>query len=105
MQDYAAARQNMVESQVRTQDVTDVAIQDAMRRTARELNCGAADHLAYADDEVAYAPGRWLMRPRDAGKLLQAVRPRAGERALALSAPYLAALMSDMGLEVAEADA
>ena len=40
------------------------------------------------------------MRPRDAGKLLQAVRPRRGERALAIAAPYLAAVMEAMGLQV-----
>lgn len=103
--DFAAARQTMVETQVRTNDVTDPAIQAAMRRTPRESFCGAATHLAYADTEVPYSPGRWLLRPRDAGKLLQAVAPRAGERALALSAPYLAALLAEMGLSVCEADA
>ena len=40
------------------------------------------------------------MRPRDIGKLLQALRPRAGERALAIAAPYAAAVLQNMGLEV-----
>ena len=34
--DFHAARMNMVESQVRTNDVTDVEIQSAMRRVERE---------------------------------------------------------------------
>ena len=58
-----------------------------MRRVARETLCPKADkaYLAYADAEVEYAPGRWLMRPRDVAKLLHAVkssgrRARAGHR-------------------------
>lgn len=103
--DSAAARQNMVDSQVRVNDVTDLAIQEAMRAIPREAYCGPHNHLAYADAEVEYAPGRWLLRPRDFGKLLQAVRPRAGEKALAISAPYAAAVLAHMGLTVTQADA
>jgi protein-L-isoaspartate(D-aspartate) O-methyltransferase len=65
----------MVESQMRVSDVTDLPLQDALRVVARE-NCIPADKafLAYADAEVEYAPGRWLLRPRDVAKLLQALR-------------------------------
>jgi protein-L-isoaspartate(D-aspartate) O-methyltransferase len=99
--DYAAQRTNMVESQVRTQDVTDLAIQDAMRAVARESVLPPAKAaLAYADAEIAYAPGRWLLRPRDVAKLLQALAPRAGERALAIAAPYAALVLEAMGLTV-----
>ena len=104
--DVAAARQTMVDTQVRVNDVTDLAIQTAMRRVPRETVCPADKaYLAYADAEVEYAPGRWLLRPRDAAKLLQAARPRAGERALAIAAPYLALSLEDMGLTVTRLDA
>jgi protein-L-isoaspartate(D-aspartate) O-methyltransferase len=103
--DSSAARQTMVASQVRPNDVTDLAIQEAMRTVAREAYCGPHAHLAYADSEVEYAPGRYLLRPRDMGKLLQAIRPRSGERALAISAPYAAAVLGHMGLIVTQADA
>lgn len=104
--DFAAQRETMVESQVRPADVTDYAIQDAMRAVAREAVLPPARAwLAYADVEVEYAPGRWLLKPRDIGKLLQALRPRRGERALAIAAPYAAAVMEAMGLEVAQCDA
>ncbi len=106
MADFAAARLNMVESQVRTQDVTDVRIQDAMRRLDREAFMPAArSHLAYADIEVEYAPGRWLLKPRDVSKLLQAIRPMPGERGLAISAPYAAAVMEALGVSVTRMDA
>jgi len=100
----ASARQTMVDTQVRTNDVTDPLVVNAMRTVARETCCGPATHLAYADAEVPYAPGRALLRPRDAGKLLQAVTPRPGERALAIAAPYLAALMEAIGLAVDRSD-
>ena len=105
MADYAAARLNMVESQVRPADVTDVRIHDAMRDLAREdfVAPGKA-HLAYADIEAPYAPGRCLLKPRDVAKLLQSVRPMPGERALAIAAPYAAAVLERMGLTVARLD-
>jgi protein-L-isoaspartate(D-aspartate) O-methyltransferase len=105
MADFAAARLNMVESQVRTNDVTDVRIQDAMRDLPRESFTPAGKaYLAYADLEVEYAPGRWLLKPRDVGKLLQALRPMPGERALAIAAPYAAAVLERLGLSVARLD-
>jgi protein-L-isoaspartate(D-aspartate) O-methyltransferase len=106
MADYAAARLNMVESQVRTADVTDVRIHDAMRALPRERFAPEAKaHLAYADIEVEYAPGRWLLKPRDVAKLVQGLRPMPGERTLAIGAPYAAALIEEMGLPVTRIEA
>lgn len=103
--DLAAARLNMVESQVRTQDVTDVRLHDAMREIAREdLLPADKSYLAYADADVEYAPGRWLMRPRNVSKLLQALKPQPGERALAVVAPYAAEVLSRVGLTVERLD-
>jgi protein-L-isoaspartate(D-aspartate) O-methyltransferase len=103
--DFAAQRQTMVDSQVRPNDVTMLAIQIAMRAVPREALCPAGKtYLAYADAEVEYAPGRFLMRPREAAKMLQAVRPMAGERALAIAAPYAALVLEAMGLDVARRD-
>jgi protein-L-isoaspartate(D-aspartate) O-methyltransferase len=105
MADLAAARLNMVESQVRTQDVTDVRIHDAMRTLPREQFVPAErSYLAYADIEVEYAPGRFLLKPRDVSKLLQELRPMPGERALAIAAPYAAAVVENLGLTVTRVD-
>jgi protein-L-isoaspartate(D-aspartate) O-methyltransferase len=109
--DYTSARINMVESQVRTNDVTDATIQEAMRSIRRErFVLPQRFALAYADRFVEYAPGRWIMPPRDVAKLLHALRPQPGERALAIAAPYAAAVLARVGaqvaaLEDAEADA
>ena len=106
MADFAAARLNMVESQVRTADVTDVRIHDAMRAIPRErFMPDARAFQAYADLEVEYAPGRWLLKPRDLSKLIQALRPMPGETALAISAPYGAAVIEALGGVVTQIDA
>jgi protein-L-isoaspartate(D-aspartate) O-methyltransferase len=103
--DFTAERTIMVDSQVRPQDVTDLGIQDAMRTVRRETLMPAGKAwLAYADAETEYVPGRWLLRPRDVAKLLQGLRPKAGERALAIAAPYAAAVMRAMGLDVTQHD-
>jgi protein-L-isoaspartate(D-aspartate) O-methyltransferase len=99
--DLAAARKNMVDCQVRTQDVTDYAILDAMRAIAREAFMPPDKaYMAYSETEIEYAPGRWLLRPRDVAKLLQAVRPRPGEKAAAIAAPYAGAVLEAIGLIV-----
>jgi protein-L-isoaspartate(D-aspartate) O-methyltransferase len=104
--DFIRQREIMVDSQVRTQDVTDAALIDAIRGAPREdLAPAGKAWLAYADAEVEYAPGRWLLRPRDVAKLLQALRPKAGEKALAISAPYAAMVLERIGLEVTRIDA
>ncbi len=103
--DFAAARLNMLDSQVRPADVTDWALQDAIGAAPRETLLPAAKGFAaYADAEVEYAPGRWLLRPRDVAKLLQALRPQAGEKALAIAAPYAALVLEAMGLAVDRVD-
>ena len=101
--DFHAARQNMVESQVRVNDVTDTALQLAMRHVARERLCAPSQAFgAYGEVEVAIAPGRVLMKPRDIAKLLQILEPKPGEKALCVAAPYAAAVLATVGLTVTE---
>lgn len=99
--DYFAARQNMVESQVRVNDVTDPALQKAMRHIERErLVAPGQGFAAYGDVEPQIAPGRALMLPRDLSKLLHFLKPAAGQSVLAIAAPYAAAVLKHAGLEV-----
>jgi protein-L-isoaspartate(D-aspartate) O-methyltransferase len=101
--DFGAQRLNMVENQVRTSDVTDLKIQDAMRVVERERYCRPEKRaLAYAEAPIEYAPGWFLMQPRDVAKLLQAILPKPGERGLAIAAPYAAAVLMEIGLLVTE---
>jgi protein-L-isoaspartate(D-aspartate) O-methyltransferase len=83
MPDYAAARANMVESQVRTNDVTDVRVQNALRDVARERFVPAAKRgIAYADAAIEVVPGRYLLDPRNFARLLQLAQIGPGDRAL-----------------------
>jgi protein-L-isoaspartate(D-aspartate) O-methyltransferase len=77
-----------------------------MRRVERERFCSPARAFAaYAEVEPEIVPGRYLMKPRDIAKLLQLARPRAGETALAIAAPYAAAVLAVMGLKVTAQEA
>jgi protein-L-isoaspartate(D-aspartate) O-methyltransferase len=81
--DTATQRANMVESQVRTNDVTDPRIYGALREVPRERFVPSAKRaLAYADVPVEVAPGRYLLDPRTFGKLLQLASLRATDRVL-----------------------
>jgi len=78
MTDFALARRNMVESQVRTNDVTDHALIAAMLDVPRERFVPPAmRELAYIDEDVPLkdvdsAGGRrWLMEPMPFARLVQ----------------------------------
>jgi len=101
--DFAAAREAMVESQLRPQGVTDPAVLAAMGAIAREKFLPKhARALAYADRAVAIAPGRFLSAPAVLGQLLTQMMPEAGQRALVIGAGtgYSAAVLAAMGLQV-----
>jgi len=74
--DFKAARKHMVESQVRTNDVTDLKVQIVMESVPRELFVPPEfKEQAYVEREIAYAPGRRLLTARDFAKLLAAADP------------------------------
>ncbi|MES1198534.1 MAG: protein-L-isoaspartate O-methyltransferase [Pseudomonadota bacterium] len=84
--DFAQARNFMVESQVRTADVTDTRILGAMRTLPRERFAPAHKKtLAYADLELEVAPGRVMLRPRDLAKLIQALEATSDEKGLEIA--------------------
>jgi len=83
MVDYAASRFNMVESQLRTNKILDHAILEAFETLPRERFVPAAlRSIAYVDEDIEIAPGRYLMEPMVLGRLLQAAAPQAHETAL-----------------------
>jgi len=101
--DFAAAREAMVESQLRPQGVTDPAVLSAMGRIAREKFLPAHTRpLAYVDRAVALGEGRFLPAPAVLGQLLTQMKPEVGHRALVVGAGtgYSAAVLRAMGLEV-----
>jgi len=85
MFDAVAARRLMVDGQVRTADVTDAALLDAMLAIPRERFLPPAlAPLAYLDGDIQIAPGRALLSPMVLAKLIQAARITAEDLVLDL---------------------
>lgn len=83
----AAAREQMVEQQVRAWDVLDQRVLDVLRQIPRELFVPQAQrYRAYADVEVPLARSQHMLRPSVVGRLLQALLPLACERVLEIGA-------------------
>jgi protein-L-isoaspartate(D-aspartate) O-methyltransferase len=106
MIDFAAARRNMVDCQVRTQDVTDLRIIDAFLQVPRERFVPADKQgLAYLDYEVPLGDGpkgRRLLKPMVLAKLIQAAGPQSTDRVLDIGggSGYSAAVWARLAGEV-----
>jgi len=73
MFDFTAARNHMIDSQIRTSDVTDLSVLRAFRSVAREAFTPESQQaLAYGDANITMDNGRAMMRPRDFAKMIQA---------------------------------
>jgi protein-L-isoaspartate(D-aspartate) O-methyltransferase len=97
--DYAIARQHMVDSQVRTNRVTDERLIEAIRSLPRERFVpDRARARAYLDDDVEIAPGRYLMEPMVTARLIQAADAKSEDIALVVGAGsgYAAALLANL---------
>jgi protein-L-isoaspartate(D-aspartate) O-methyltransferase len=102
-QAFAEARNNMVDSQVRPNKVTDPRIVAAMRQLPRERFVPPAQlPRAYADEDVPLGEGRVLLEPMVIARLIQLTAVRAGERALVIAAGtgYGAAVLAACGARV-----
>jgi protein-L-isoaspartate(D-aspartate) O-methyltransferase len=101
--DFAAAREAMVESQLRPQGVSDPAVLQAMGSIPRELFLPRhTQPLAYVDRAVSVGEGRFLPAPAVLGQLLTQMMAEPGQRALVVGAGtgYSAAVLAAMDLEV-----
>jgi protein-L-isoaspartate(D-aspartate) O-methyltransferase len=105
MIDFAAARRIMVDSQVRTSDVTDLRLVAAMLAVPRErfLPPERAD-LAYVDCDIpvtspeAGKPTRYLLKPMVLAKLIQAAEIQDSDHVLDVgcAAGYSSALLAQL---------
>ncbi len=72
--DYAKARENMVEQQVRPWDVLDIRVLDALLELPREAFVPPAYRaLAYADLPVPIGHGELMLKPVVEGRMLQSL--------------------------------
>jgi protein-L-isoaspartate(D-aspartate) O-methyltransferase len=106
MTDFAAARRNMVDGQVRIADVTDLRVLSAMLEVPREqFVAPAMAGLAYLDLDVpvgAGASSRRLIKPMVLAKLIQAADLTAVDRVLDVGCVtgYAAAVLARIAGEV-----
>src|SRR5579871_6311289 len=97
MTDYALARRNMVDGQLRPNRVTNSRLLAVLRELPRESFLpGELRSVAYADDDVPLGSGRYLMEPMVLARLVQHLQPQPEEKALILASGlgYGAALLA-----------
>ncbi|WP_421723758.1 protein-L-isoaspartate O-methyltransferase family protein [Bauldia sp.] len=103
MTDFAAARANMVDTQVRTEGVTDHAVIGAMADIPREsFLMNRLQPFAYSDDDIVVKeatgtmPARYLIRPAPLARLAQAAEVSESDFALLVGCAtgYMAAVLA-----------
>lgn len=97
--DFDTAREIMVDSQIRPNDVAEPAIVSAFLRTPREVFVpNSRKSVAYSELEIETSPGRALWTPRDTGKLIKLAGIKPGDLVLVIGAGagYEAALISHL---------
>lgn len=109
MMDFAQARANMIESQVRPNGVTDARVIAAMAHVPRELFVPASKRsFAYMDDDVEIAagsgqtPARYLMEPMTFARLAQLLSLESTDRVLDVGCAtgYSASVLSRIAAHV-----
>ncbi|HWI28954.1 MAG TPA: protein-L-isoaspartate O-methyltransferase [Stellaceae bacterium] len=103
MIDYAQARLTMVESQLRTNKVTDDALLDAFLAVPRERFVPPGLRgTAYVDDDLPLGNGRALMEPMVLARLLQVAEIGRGDRVLEIGCAtgYGTAILSRLARSV-----
>ena len=97
MTDFALARRNMVDGQLRPNRVTNAQLLAAIGDLPRErfLPEGLRS-VAYADDDVPLGKGRFLMEPMVLARLIQTLQPLPEDKALVVASGrgYGAALLA-----------
>ncbi|MBX9457337.1 MAG: protein-L-isoaspartate O-methyltransferase [Rhizobium sp.] len=97
--DFAALRMKMVDGQIRTTDVTSHPVLDAFIAVRREdFVPERRKPVAYIDNDVEIAPGRYLMAPSPLAKMLQLAEIRPTDHVLDLGAGtgYTSALLGHL---------
>jgi protein-L-isoaspartate(D-aspartate) O-methyltransferase len=103
MHDFAAYRRNMIESQIRTNQVTDAAVLEAFSTVPRELFVPAnLAACAYVDEAVPLGNGRFLVEPMVTSRLVQALDVKPHDKVLVVGAAtgYMAAILSRLAAHV-----
>ena len=101
--DFAAARANMVDSQLRTNKVKDARLLHAFETLPRELFLPEGQRsIAYVDEDLPVAPGRYLIEPMVLARLLQAADITTDDLVLEIggASGYGSAVLSQLGATI-----
>jgi protein-L-isoaspartate(D-aspartate) O-methyltransferase len=95
--DNLAARQQMVDQQIRTWEVLDPRVLDAISEVPREAFVPSRyRELAFADAPLPIGSGQWMLAPKIQGRILQALEVNPTDSALEVGTGtgYLSACLS-----------
>lgn len=98
--DYAAARRNMIEGQIRTWEVLDPRVLDLLERMPREAFVPEAwRRLAYADMCLPLGRGQVMMPPKVEARLLQELEIDPKDKILEVGtgSGWMTALLAQLG--------
>lgn len=101
--DVELARNNMVDNQVRTWDVLDLRVLDALSTVRREGYVAEAHRqVAFADVQLPLGHGEFMLKPVIIGRILQALLPQANESILEVGtgSGYLTACLASLAGDV-----
>lgn len=99
MSDYARARKNMVQNQLRTNEIDDGRLLEAMGTVPRERFLPKSLRgVAYNDEDIALPDGRYLIEPLALAKMLQAGAPQNDEVGMVIGCQtgYAAAILAQL---------
>jgi len=105
--DFVTARQRMVDGQVRTSDVTDPRVTEAMLTVPRETFVPESKvAMAYLDLDLEVGDNRFLQKPVVVARLLQAAEIRSTDTVLVVgcASGYTAALAAKLAQQVHATD-
>jgi protein-L-isoaspartate(D-aspartate) O-methyltransferase len=98
--DTLAARQQMVDQQIRTWEVLDPRVLDTLSSVPREIFVAAPyREIAFADSQIPIGYGQSMLAPKLQGRILQALGPAATESVLEIGSGsgYLSACLGLLG--------
>ena len=101
--DFSLLRRHMVDSQLRTTSISALDVLEAFLSVPREAFVPARKRdLAYIDEDIEVAAGRYLMEPSPLGKLVQlaAIKPDDVVLDVGCTTGYSAAILSRLASSV-----
>ncbi len=102
-EEFRRQREQMVETQLKSRDIQDERVLEAMKKVPRHLFMPASvRQYAYIDSPVPIGQGQTISQPYIVGLMTQTVDPKPGDRALEVGtgSGYQAAVLGELVQEV-----